>query len=68
MSEKLAKEVWLRVKPFVESDERIANLRPFGFNSWGKWRPCGVNPLFRFVSILYPLPVLVPGILQSATL
>jgi hypothetical protein len=49
MSNKLSAEIWKRVKPFVESDPRTASLRPFGFNSWGKWRPCGINPLFRFV-------------------
>ncbi len=40
--------VWTRIKPFLEQDSIISNMKPPGFYAQGKWRVDSMNPCWRF--------------------
>jgi hypothetical protein len=43
----LATELWTRLRAHLERDD-VYDVRPFGFDQQGTWRPIGVNECIRF--------------------
>ncbi|KAG2378574.1 hypothetical protein C9374_008213 [Naegleria lovaniensis] len=47
LSKKLADILWQRIQPFLTAED-FKDVRPYGFDNAGTWKPIGINECLRF--------------------